>query len=102
MEVRQLDVPDTDVIQVGEGPDFLLLHTLLAERTVFDRVLPKLAAKYRLTIPNLPGYGATPPLEGDAPVVAPERKRRRGNRRCRPGSTERRFRRLEAALQDEP
>ena len=69
MEVRQLDVPDADVIQVGEGPDFLLLHTLLAERTVFDRVLPKLAAKYRLTIPNLPGYGATPPLEGDAPVV---------------------------------
>ncbi len=69
MEVRQLDVPDTDVIQVGQGPDLLLLHTLLAERTVFDRALPELAAKYRVTIPNLPGYGGTPPLENPSPQV---------------------------------
>lgn len=70
MEVRQLDIPDTDVIQTGEGPDLLLLHTLLAERSVFDRVLPDLAQRFRLTIPNLPGYGGTPPLENDAPTVA--------------------------------
>ncbi|MBO6784709.1 MAG: alpha/beta fold hydrolase [Alphaproteobacteria bacterium] len=69
MEVRQLDVPDTDVIQVGEGPDLLLLHTLLAERTVFDRALPDLAARHRLTIPNLPGYGTTPPLDKPDPEV---------------------------------
>lgn len=69
MEVRQLDVADTDVIQVGEGPHLLLLHTLLAERTVFDRVLPDLADKFTLTIPNLPGYGKTPPLENPEPSV---------------------------------
>jgi 3-oxoadipate enol-lactonase len=69
MDVRQLDIPDTDVIQLGEGPDLLLLHTLLAERSVFDRVLPDLAARHRLTIPNLPGYGATLPLADPAPSV---------------------------------
>ncbi len=69
MDVRQLGVPNTDVIQVGEGPDLLLLHTLLAERTVFDRALPDLAAKHRLTIPNLPGYGTTPPLDKPDPEV---------------------------------
>ena len=55
MKIRNLNIPDTDVIQIGEGPDLLLLHTLLAERTVFDRVLPALAAHHRLTVPNLPG-----------------------------------------------
>lgn len=69
MEVSRLDIPDTDVIQVGDGPDLLLLHTLLAERTVFDRVLPELSARHRLTIPNLPGYGDTPPLSDPNPSV---------------------------------
>lgn len=63
MDVRRLDIPDTDVIQLGEGPDLLLLHTLLAERTVFDGVLFELAARHRLTVPNLPGYGDTLPLD---------------------------------------
>jgi len=70
MEIRQLDIADTDVVQTGEGPDLLLLHTLLAERSVFDRVLPTLAKSFRLTIPNLPGYGGTPPLPIAAPKVA--------------------------------
>lgn len=69
MDVQNLDVPNTDVIRVGEGPDLLLLHTLLAERTVFDRAIPELAAKHRLTIPNLPGYGTTPPLDNPSPTV---------------------------------
>jgi 3-oxoadipate enol-lactonase len=69
MDIRQLDIPDTDVIQVGQGPDVLLVHTLLAERTVFDRALPDLASRYRLTIPNLPGYGGTPPLDNPTPAV---------------------------------
>ena len=69
MKIRNLNIPDTDVIQIGEGPDLLLLHTLLAERTVFDRVLPALAAHHRLTVPNLPGYGDTPPLDKPDPSV---------------------------------
>ena len=70
MQVRQLDIADTDVIQAGDGPDLLLLHTLLAERSVFDRVLPDLAAHFRVTLPNLPGYGGTPPLANPSPTVA--------------------------------
>ena len=69
MDVRQLDVANADVIQVGEGPDLLLVHSLLAERTAFDRALPELAAGHRVTVPNLPGYGATPPLANANPDV---------------------------------
>lgn len=70
MQTNRLDIAGTDVIQVGSGPDLLLLHTLLAERSVFDRVLPDLAGRFRVTLPNLPGYGATPPLDNPSPEVA--------------------------------
>ncbi|MEK9707309.1 MAG: alpha/beta fold hydrolase [Alphaproteobacteria bacterium] len=69
MDIKELKIDGADVIQVGEGPDLMLIHTLLAERSVFDRVLIELSQKYRLTIPNLPGYGRTPPLQIDAPSV---------------------------------
>ncbi len=69
MDVRQIDVPGADVIQVGEGPDLLLVHSLLAERSAFDRALPELAENHRVTVPNLPGYGETPPLDDPAPDV---------------------------------
>src|SRR3546814_2227510 len=58
-----------DVVQAGEGPELLLLHSLLSERSVFDRALPDLAARFRITIPNLPGYGPTPPLPDPAPSI---------------------------------
>ncbi len=50
------------VVQTGSGPDLLLVHSLLAERSSFDRVLPALAARFRVTAPDLPGYGSTAPL----------------------------------------
>ncbi len=37
----------------------MLLHSLLADRTAFDRVAPALAKKRRVTLVNLPGYGAS-------------------------------------------
>jgi len=52
----------TTVVQTGSGPDLLLVHSLLAERSSFDRVLPALAARFRVTVPDLPGYGGTAPL----------------------------------------
>ncbi len=70
MDVTQANVAGADVVQAGDGPNLLLLHSLLAERSVFDGVLPDLAEDYRVTLPNLPGYGGTPPLEGDDPSVA--------------------------------
>lgn len=69
MEETHLVVAGFDTVQVGSGPDLLLLHSLLSERSVFDRALPDLAARFRVTIPNLPGYGTTPPLPDPAPSV---------------------------------
>jgi pimeloyl-ACP methyl ester carboxylesterase len=48
--------------QHGHGPDLLLIHSLLTERSVFDLVLPQLAARYRVTRINLPGFGKSPPV----------------------------------------
>jgi len=50
------------VAQSGSGPELLLLHSLLAERSSFDRVLPALARRFRVTVPDLPGYGGSAPL----------------------------------------
>ena len=46
----------------GHGPDLLLIHSLLTERSVFNLVLPRLAARYRVTLINLPGFGNSPPV----------------------------------------
>jgi 3-oxoadipate enol-lactonase len=43
--------------QRGSGRALLLLHSLLTEMSVFDAVLPSLAARYRVTRINLPGFG---------------------------------------------
>jgi 3-oxoadipate enol-lactonase len=47
--------------RTGSGPDLLLLHSLLTELTVFERVLPELAATRRVTRINLPGFGRSTP-----------------------------------------
>jgi pimeloyl-ACP methyl ester carboxylesterase len=50
-------------VRTGEGPDIVVLHSLLADRHAFDPVLPALAAKHRVTLFNLPGFhGSQPPL----------------------------------------
>jgi 3-oxoadipate enol-lactonase len=51
-----------DYDQRGHGPDLLLIHSLLTERSVFDLVLPPLAARHRVTRINLPGFGGSPPV----------------------------------------
>jgi 3-oxoadipate enol-lactonase len=50
-------------LQAGEGPDLVVLHSLLADRTAFDAVLPALAERYRVTILNLPGFHGSVPVE---------------------------------------
>jgi 3-oxoadipate enol-lactonase len=45
--------------QDGSGPDLLLLHSLLTEMSVFDRIVPALASRHRVTRLNLPGFGAS-------------------------------------------
>jgi 3-oxoadipate enol-lactonase len=48
--------------RTGSGPDLLLVHSLLTEMTVFDRVLPQLAARRRVMRINLPGFGRSDPV----------------------------------------
>lgn len=50
-----------DVFQVGAGRDLVLLHSLLTDRGAFEAVVPALAASRRLTLVNLPGFGASTP-----------------------------------------
>ncbi len=49
--------------QIGNGPDLVLLHSLLADRSVFERVTPSLATGHRVTLVDLPGYGTTDLIE---------------------------------------
>lgn len=50
-------------VRTGKGPDLVVLHSLLADRHAFDPVLEALAAKYRVTLFNLPGFhGSQPPM----------------------------------------
>lgn len=48
--------------QSGQGPDLLLLHSLLTDETVFERVLSELRRAHRVTCINLPGFGASAPV----------------------------------------
>jgi 3-oxoadipate enol-lactonase len=48
--------------RVGGGPDLLVIHSLLADRTAFDPVLPWLAERFRVTLVNLPGFYESEPI----------------------------------------
>jgi 3-oxoadipate enol-lactonase len=45
-----------DVTSVGEGPDLVLLHSLLIDRPAFARVVPTLAKHRRVHLVALPGF----------------------------------------------
>jgi 3-oxoadipate enol-lactonase len=59
----RIDGAAVEYRQEGSGPDLLLLHSLLTEMSVFDSVAPVLARTHRLTRINLPGFGASEPVE---------------------------------------
>lgn len=50
-----------DVVQMGQGRNLVLLHSLLSDRTAFDRIAPRLAIERRVWLVNLPGFGASAP-----------------------------------------
>ena len=56
---------DLDIVQAGAGRDLVLLHSLLTDRSAFALVVPLLAKTRRLTLVNLPGYGASSPAGPD-------------------------------------
>jgi pimeloyl-ACP methyl ester carboxylesterase len=46
---------------LGDGPPLLLLHGTPGSRVVWDPVVAALAARRRLVLVDLPGFGASPP-----------------------------------------
>ncbi len=65
MPLVQVCGKDIEFTQTGSGRNLLLLHSLLTDDTVFERVLPALAAANRVTCINLPGFGASAPAALD-------------------------------------
>lgn len=60
---RTVNGAQVEYDQQGAGAPLLLIHSLLTELTVFDVMLPSLAKKRRVTRVNLPGFGASAPVE---------------------------------------
>jgi 3-oxoadipate enol-lactonase len=50
-----------DITSVGEGPDLVLLHSLLIDRSAFARILPRLTKDRRVHLVALPGFDASSP-----------------------------------------
>jgi len=48
-----------DVVECGAGKPIVLLHSLLADRTIFDSIVPTLARTRRVIVPELPGFGGS-------------------------------------------
>jgi 3-oxoadipate enol-lactonase len=63
-----------DIVETGTGKPLLLLHSLLADRSIFDDVIPMLAKRRRVIVPDLPGFGgsssAGSTIEGIADRIA--------------------------------
>ena len=70
MEIVTKSGARLDIEQVGSGRDLVLLHSLLTDRSAFDRVVPPLSASRRLTLVNLPGYGESFPAGDDVESYA--------------------------------
>jgi pimeloyl-ACP methyl ester carboxylesterase len=63
---------DLDVLRLGEGPPVLLVHgSVVGAQVTWRKQLP-LAERWRLIIPNRPGFAGSPSLErGDFEAEAP-------------------------------
>jgi 3-oxoadipate enol-lactonase len=70
MAIVKVDGASLDIVHAGTGRDLVLLHSLLTDRSAFDRVVPELAKSRRLTLVNLPGYGASSPAGEDVESYA--------------------------------
>jgi 3-oxoadipate enol-lactonase len=52
-----------DVITTGQGPDLVLLHSLLIDRSAYHLVVPALARTHRVHLVALPGFDGSSPME---------------------------------------
>lgn len=54
----------------GAGPTLVLFHSLLADRTSWDGIVPALATQFQVVVPALPGFGTSEPTDGSLESVA--------------------------------
>jgi pimeloyl-ACP methyl ester carboxylesterase len=72
MRATTMPGTDLDVERIGEGPPILFVHGDVLGAAVTWRKQRPLAERWRLILPNRPGFGDSPPLErGDFEVEAP-------------------------------
>jgi 3-oxoadipate enol-lactonase len=62
MNIESLTTPKTTAARTGAGRDLVIIHSLLTDRHAFDPVLSDLAARFRVTLLNLPGFHASKPV----------------------------------------
>jgi len=48
----------------GDGPDLILLHSLLTDRHAFDPIVPTLRSRWTVNQVDLPGFGGSTPVKG--------------------------------------
>ena len=53
---------DVSLDRLGDGPDLLILHSLLTDRHAFDPVVPALTERWRVNLVDLPGFGESSPV----------------------------------------
>lgn len=56
-ETRTVDGIDVHLETTGEGPPVLLIHGLGASSTSWTPIVEKLSQRYRVIVPDLPGFG---------------------------------------------
>src|ERR1700729_516764 len=56
--------------QSGDGPPLFLFHSLLSDRASFDAIAPRLSRSFRVIVPELPGFGLSPAVDGDFTAIA--------------------------------
>lgn len=53
----------TEIIEVGEGPPLVLIHGGLGEAGDWAPILPLLALRFHLYVPDRPGHGLSDPFD---------------------------------------
>ena len=57
---------------IGEGRSIVLLHSLLADRASFDGIKIQLSKRFRVIVPELPGFGLSAAIERNAAAPSSE------------------------------
>lgn len=61
---------EISVESIGEGPDLILLHSLLTDKDAFDPIIPLLSERWRLSKVGLPGFAGSTRCEANIDAFA--------------------------------